>query len=98
MKFFVFGFCRLHRPSNPYKLYNISVQILSILQICAKILLIHIKETRTVHFFINHYICTGVEIKMQYYVSDLSYNLSTLLLMLSVIFLLLSVKNILGYR
>jgi hypothetical protein len=45
MKFFLCGFCGLHRPSNPYKLYNISVQILSILQICAKILLIHVQES-----------------------------------------------------
>jgi len=55
-------------------------------------------KTRTVRLFVNHYIRTGVEIKMQYYVSDLSYNLSTQVLMLSVSFLLLSVKNILGYR
>jgi len=45
MKFFVFGFCGLYRPSNLYKLYNISAQILSILQICAKILLIHVQKT-----------------------------------------------------
>ena len=54
-------------------------------------------KTRTVRFFVNHYICTGVEIKYNI-IYQISFSLSTQVLMLSMSFLLLSVKNMLGYR
>jgi len=59
--FFLFRACGSHRLSNPYKLDNISGQIVSILLICAKILLIHV---HSFIYFTFHWSYTDVELVM----------------------------------